>query len=66
MTALRRPSAPPDPGVACADQVVSVGWFVLVGGNGQVIRPRIPVTECGEPSPAVLASLDALRWRRMP
>jgi hypothetical protein len=62
MTALRAPSAPPDSNVACLDQATYVPWFVLVGRNGRVIRPKVPVTVCGDPSPAVLASLNALRW----
>jgi len=60
MTALRAPSAPRNSKVDCLDQAVFVPWFVLVGRNGQVIRPKIPVTACGDPSPGVLASLNAL------
>jgi hypothetical protein len=63
MTALRHPSAPPNSSVACMDQRTYVDWFVLVAKNGQVIRPKIPVTVCGDPSPAVLAGLNALRFR---
>jgi len=37
---------------------------VLVGTNGQVIRPKIPVTGCGDPRPAVLAILNALPVRK--
>jgi len=62
MTALRAPSARPESDVACLDQATYVAWFVLVGRNGLIIRPKIPVTVYGDPSPAVLASLNALRW----
>jgi hypothetical protein len=64
MTALRAPSAPQDSNVNCLVQAVYTPWFVLVGRNGQVIRPKIPVTVCGDPSPAVLANLNALPFRR--
>jgi hypothetical protein len=66
MTALRARSARPRLNVICPAQRISVDWFVLVARNGQVIRPAIPVTECGDPSPAVLASLAALGWRKLP
>lgn len=66
MTALRAPSARPEPKVICPAQRIYVAWFVLIAGNGQIIRPAIPVTVCGEPSAAVLASLGALRWRNLP
>jgi hypothetical protein len=39
---------------------VYIAWFGLVGRTGPVIRPRIPVTVCGDPRPAVLGSLNAL------
>jgi hypothetical protein len=64
MTALRAPSAPRNSNVNCLDQAVYTPWFVVVGRNGQVIRPKIPVTVCGDPSPAVLASLNALPFRK--
>jgi hypothetical protein len=63
MAALRAPSARLNSHLACLDQAISVAWFVLVARDGQVIRPKIPVTGCGDPSPAVLTSLNALRWR---
>jgi hypothetical protein len=66
MTALRARSARPRLNVICPAQRISVDWFVLVGSKGQVIRPAIPVTDCGDPSPAVLASLAALGWRKLP
>jgi hypothetical protein len=65
MTALRAPSVRPRPSVICPVQAVEIAWFVLVARSGQVLRPKIPVTACGDPSPAVLASLNALRWSRL-
>jgi hypothetical protein len=56
-----RPARLP-PGTVCAAQSVYIEWFVLVGKNGQVIRPDIPLGNCGEPSAAVVSSLDALDW----
>jgi hypothetical protein len=65
MTALRAPSAPQNSNVKCLDQAIYTPWFVVVGRNGKVIRPKIPVTVCGDPSPAVLASLNALAFRKL-
>jgi hypothetical protein len=62
MRALRAPSAPPNSHVACLLQATYIAWFVLVGRNGQIVRPKIPVTVCGEPRPAVIASLNRLHW----
>jgi hypothetical protein len=64
LTALRAPSAPQNSNVNCLDQAIYTPWFVVVGRNGQVIRPKIPLTACGDPSPAVLASLNALPFRK--
>ena len=64
MSALRAPTAPQNSSEICLDQAVYVPWFVLVGTNGQVIRPKIPVTGCGDPRPAVLAILNALPVRK--
>jgi hypothetical protein len=36
--------------------------LALVGANGLVIRPSIPVSICGDPSQRVVASLFALHW----
>jgi hypothetical protein len=65
MAALRAPSALPNSTAICLDQAAYLAWFVLVSKNGQVIHPKIPVTVCGDPSPAVVASLNALRWRTL-
>ncbi len=63
MTALRQTQAEPSPpGPVCIAQL-RVPWFVLVGQDGQVIRPRLPATLCGQSTASrVLASLKALPW----
>ena len=50
-------AAPP-----CLMPTVDLFQLALVGANGQVIKPSIPVTVCGRPSQAVVASLAALTW----
>ncbi len=62
VAALRAPTPGLPPGTACAAQLIALPWFVLVGENGQVILPKIPLDPCGEPSAAVMQSLDALHW----
>lgn len=62
VAALRAPTPRLPPGTVCATQLVYLPWFVLVGENGQVIRPKIPLGPCGELSAAVMHSLDALHW----
>ncbi len=62
VAALRSRPVPTGPNVICAAQAVIMPWFVLVSGNGQVILPRVPAGQCGEPSSRLLASLAALRW----
>jgi hypothetical protein len=66
MAALRARSAPANSNVVCPVQLIAIAWFVLIGKNGQVVLPNIPVTVCGDPSPAALASLGALGWRNLP
>jgi len=36
--------------------------FVLIDRRGRVIRPAIPVMECGRPLPAAITALQHLRW----
>jgi hypothetical protein len=50
-------AAPP-----CPMPTVDLFQLALVGANGQVIKPSIPVSVCGRPSQAVVASLAALTW----
>jgi hypothetical protein len=60
--ALRRPSATPPPGLVCAEPGISVPPFVLLGGNGRMIYPRLPTEECGNPQRQVVAAVRALHW----
>lgn len=60
--ALRRPSATPPPGLACAAYLISVPPFVLLGSDGRMIYPHLPTDECGHPQQQVLAALQALHW----
>lgn len=60
--ALRRPSATPPPGLACAEPGISVPPFALLGSTGQMIYPRLPTEECGNPQPQVVAAAQALHW----
>ncbi|HYZ57376.1 MAG TPA: hypothetical protein VE733_28265 [Streptosporangiaceae bacterium] len=62
VAALRAPSVRMRPDVICPAQAIYIPWFVLVGKNGQVIRPKVPHGDCGEPLAPVLASLNALHW----
>ena len=59
---LRRPSATPPPGLACAEPGISVPPFMLLGGNGQMIYPKLPTEECGNPQRQVLYAVQALHW----
>jgi hypothetical protein len=60
---LRRPDQSPSPNVACAAELLLVPAFGLVGSDGTVIRPRLPVTECGVPLPDVLTALSDQPWK---
>lgn len=65
MTALRQPSASPTRtglGPACPVTTAIVPWLMLIGGDGQLIHPQIPVTVCGAPIAPVMASLSSLHW----
>ena len=60
---LRRPSATPPPGLACAEPGISVPPFTpLLGGNGRMIYPKLPTEECGNPQRQVLDAVQALHW----
>jgi hypothetical protein len=64
MTAVREASAKhkaPGPIVGCITRPASP-WFVLIGSNGQVIRPELPGGICSAAAGAVLSSLNSLHW----
>src|SRR5262249_37982719 len=62
VAALRHRSVPTPPNVICA----TVGYldpsFVLIDRSGRVLRPRVPVLECGQPFPAAITALMPLPW----
>jgi hypothetical protein len=65
LTALREPSAPrtsPGPTLRCPILIVAVPDLALIGRDGSVIYPRIPVTVCGAAIQPVTASLAVLHW----
>jgi hypothetical protein len=65
LTALLAPSSTVSSFTAvppCLVPMVNFSQLALVGANGQVIEPAIPVSVCGRPSEAVVASLAALTW----
>jgi hypothetical protein len=64
MTALRHPYHPQLKVEAptCMRPAVPWPWFVLVGANGRVIHPIMPVGICGQPAPGVRDALNSLHW----
>ena len=65
LTALQRPNQTRPPGTFCSDLVARPPQFVLVGKDGQVIRPALPVTGCGLVQREVLGALAALPWQKV-
>jgi hypothetical protein len=61
--ALRASSVHKRPGQMCPQFVMLPPEIALVAADGTTIRPRFPVTNCGEIQYQVLAALDALRWQ---
>jgi hypothetical protein len=61
--ALRATSVHMRPGQMCPQFVMLPPEIVLVAADGTTIRPRFPVTNCGEIQHQVLGALDALRWQ---
>jgi hypothetical protein len=61
--ALRATSGSPRPGKMCPQFVIIPPQIVLAAADGTMIRPRLPVTDCGQLQHGVISALDALRWR---
>ena len=61
LTALRAPSEPRTSGV-CPMFRVMMPYFALVQSNGKVLVPKVPLTKCAMPQPAVLQALNAMRF----
>jgi hypothetical protein len=65
LTALQRPNQARPAGTFCSDLVELPPQFVLVGKDGQVIWPALPVTGCGLVQRELLSALDALPWQKV-
>jgi hypothetical protein len=61
--ALRRPSGHMLPGTICPALAMIPPQIVLIAGNGAMISPRFPVSECGIIQPGVLTALNELSWQ---
>jgi hypothetical protein len=61
ITALRRPTVQLPPGTVCPVQVYVLPLF-LIDRAGQIIRPVLPVNECGQPQSQFLAALKQVPW----
>jgi hypothetical protein len=62
LAALRLPSAVRSDKVECILPLQFLSRIALIGSDGAVIYPRVPVGVCGIPLRQVIASLDALHW----
>jgi hypothetical protein len=66
LAALRKPSAARNAvHPECLLPFMIMPRLALVGSDGAVIYPRIPVSVCGAPIPQVGASLAALHWIKL-
>ena len=63
IAALRRPAPERNPGALCPYIAMVPPQFVMVGGDGRMIIPRLPLSGCGQVQPQVLAALSGLAWR---
>jgi hypothetical protein len=61
--ALRHPAPQRNPGALCPYVAMIPPQFVMVGGDGRMIIPRLPLSGCGLVQPRVLAALSALSWQ---
>ena len=61
--ALRRHAQQRKPGTMCPYVAMIPPQFVMVGGDGKMIIPLLPLSGCGLVQPQVLAALSALSWR---
>lgn len=61
-TALRAAEAKGNPTGPVCLSLPATPWFVLIGQDGQVIRPLLPKLQCGNTTDPVAALLKALTW----
>jgi hypothetical protein len=62
VSALQRSDQPMPANISCAAVLMTVAPFVLEGTDRRVVRPRVPLDECGDPQTAAMKALDALEW----
>ena len=65
VAALRRPSGHMLPGTICPALAMLPPQLVLIAANGAMIRPRIPVNDCGIFQQQVLYALNQLPWQNV-
>lgn len=65
INALHEPSVKTTQGVevVCTAVGLQLPAFGLVGADGTVVRPQLPVTVCGMPLPDVLHAFNSLPWK---
>jgi hypothetical protein len=61
--ALRRPAQERKPGMLCPYIAMIPPQIVMIGGDGRMIIPQLPLSGCGLVQPRVLAAISALSWR---
>lgn len=60
--ALRAAPGHMHPGEVCPQFIIQPPEIVMIGADGTMVRPRFPVTDCGQIQQRVFAALDALHW----
>jgi hypothetical protein len=67
VAALRMPSTPRSRLLvpACLLPVDEQPWIVLIGPDGRLLRPRVPIGACGLPIVPVQVSLSSLHWKTL-
>jgi hypothetical protein len=61
LAALRTPDEPPSGG-ACPMIRMVVPYFALVRRDGRALAPKVPLTDCRQPQPAVLQALNGMHF----
>jgi hypothetical protein len=61
--ALRQPAGRTRPGVICPEYVILPPQIVLVSADGKMLRPRLPLNDCGDTQGQVLTALATLPWK---
>ena len=61
--ALRQPAGRIRPGAICPEYVMLPPQIVVVSADGKMLRPRLPLNDCGHPQGQVLTALATLPWK---